>query len=379
MKILHLFPEDDTLISAHVAMLRERDEPFTGQPDIVHVHGCWHYSIVRQALRFHREGARIVMSPHGGLEPWVIHERHFTEKLTKTLLWQRRMVESAYVLIAHGPMEAEALQQLGWNPRAETIRNAVVTNSITPEAMRQHTREVYRKVMDSDTVELMDADSRRMLSILLKAGITGDKRWLDERLEMRDERLEMRDERYDYIQGDSQGNSRGNSQANSQGVQGNHISPLSLLPSHLNDSSWRQLLVYADHENVRAVVDRGLHVLDIRAPYIETNRIKSYLPTDYQLPKVENRSVVGIVSEMRQGPLTLRQFVELDRALRRDDVNDEVIVDQLTEKRLIRFFRHILQLLQEQTLLDEGFLPAVPINDKQTANLRHQLLTHLRI
>lgn len=340
MKILHLFPEDDTLISAHVAMLRERDEPFTGQPDIVHVHGCWRYSIVRQALRYHREGARIVMSPHGGLEPWVIRERHLTEKLTKTLLWQCRMVESAYVLIAHGPMEAEALQQLGWNPRAETIRNAVVTNSITPEAMRQHTREVYRKVMDSDTVELMDADSRRMLSILLKAGITGDKRWLDERL---------------------------------------HISPLSLLPSHLNDSSWRQLLVYADHENVRAVVDRGLHVLDIRAPYIETNRIKSYLPTDYQLPKVENRSVVGIVSEMRQGPLTLRQFVELDRALRRDDVNDEVIVDQLTEKRLIRFFRHILQLLQEQTLLDEGFLPAVPINDKQTANLRHQLLTHLRI
>jgi len=162
-------------------------------------------------------------------------------------------------------------------------------------------------------------------------------------------------------------------------VQGNHISHFSSLISHLSDSSWRQLLVYADHENVRAVVDRGLHVLNIRAPYIETAHIKSYLPTAYQLPKVENHTVVGITSEMHHGPLTLRQLVELDRALRRDDANDEEIVDQLTEKRLLRFFRRILRLLQEQTLLNEGFLPADPVDDSQTARLRSQLLSHLRI
>lgn len=332
MKILHLFPADDSIIAAHVATLREREEPFTGRPDIVHVHGCWRYGIVRQALRYHRQGVRVVMSPHGGLEPWIISERHLTEKLSKTLLWQRRMVESAYVLISHGPMETEALQELGWTPRIETIRNAVITNSITPEAMRQHTQEVYRKVMDSNTIELMDDDTRRLLTLLLKAGITGDQRWL-----------------------------------------GNVDVP------NISETAWRQLLVYADHENVRAIVDRGLHVTGIRAPYIETAHIRSYLPTSYQPPKVENHTVVGIVSEMHHGPLTLRQFVELDRALRRDDVNDEAIVEQLTEKRLIRYFRHILQLLQEQTLLDEGFLPADPIDDKQTATLRRQLFTHLRI
>ena len=242
------------------------------------------------------------------------------------------MVESAYVLIAHGPMEIEALKQLGWNPRVETIRNAVVTNSITPEAMCQHTQEVYRKVMDSNTVELMDTDTRRLLTLLLKAGITGDRYWL----------------------GDVD------------------------IPS-VNETAWRQLLVYADHENVRAVIDRGLHVMGIRAPYIETEHIKSYLPTGYQLPKVENHTVAGIVSEMHHGPLTLRQLVELDRALRRPDVNDEEVIDVLTEKDLLLYFRHILQLLIEQTLLDEGFLPATPIDDKHTNNLRRQLLTHLRI
>lgn len=332
MKVLHLFPEDDKLIAAHVAMLREHEEPFTGCPDIVHVHGCWRYGIVRQAMRYHREGARIVMTPHGGLEPWVVGERRLTEKLSKTLLWQRRMVESAYVLIGHGPIESEALKVLSWNPRTEVIRNAVVTNSITPEAMRQQTREVYRKVMDSNTIELMDADTRRLLTLLLKAGITGDSRWLDN----------------------------------------------AAIPT-IDESAWRQLLVYADHENVRTTIDRGLHVLGIRAPYIETAHIKSYLPTDYQLPKVENHSVVGIISEMHHGPLTLRQLVELDRALRRDDADDEQIVDVLIEKRLIRYFRHILQLLVEYTLIDEGFLPAKPIDDKQTNALRRQLLTLLRI
>ena len=331
MKTLHLYPADDPLIAAHVALLQEGEEPFSGQPDIVHVHGCWRYNIVRQAMRAHRQGARIVMTPHNGLSPWIVSERRMTDKLSKTLLWQRRMVESAYVIIAPGPMESEALTQLGWNPRIETIRNAVVTNSITPEATRRHTLEVYRKVLDSNTIELMSDDSRRLMTMLLKAGITGDRRW---------------------VAGEA---------------------------PDISETEWRRLLVYADHENVRTVIDRGTHVMGLRAPYIETAQIKSYLPTDYQLPKVDNHTVEGIVSEMHHGPLTLRQIVELDRALRRPDADDERMVDELTEKRLIRYFRHVLQLLKEVTLLDEGFMPADAIDDKQTEKLRRQLLAHLRI
>ena len=331
MKTLHLYPADDPLIAAHVALLQEGEEPFSGQPDIVHVHGCWRYNIVRQAMRAHRQGARIVMTPHNGLSPWIVSERRMTEKLSKTLLWQRRMVESAYVIIAPGPMESEALTQLGWTPRIETIRNAVVTNSITPEATRRHTLEVYRKVLDSNTIELMSDDSRRLMTMLLKAGITGDRRW---------------------VAGEA---------------------------PDISETEWRRLLVYADHENVRTVIDRGTHVMGLRAPYIETAQIKSYLPTDYQLPKVDNHTVEGIVSEMHHGPLTLRQIVELDRALRRPDADDERMVDELTEKRLIRYFRHVLQLLKEVTLLDEGFMPADAIDDKQTEKLRRQLLAHLRI
>lgn len=329
MNVLHLYPATNPLIVKHVTML---DQGCTAAvPDIVHVHGCWSYTIVRQALRLHQQGVRIVFTPHGGLEPWVIAQRRFSEKLYKTLLWQRRLVERSYVIIAHGAMETKALEQLKWNPRIETIRNAVVTNSITPEAMTQHTQDVYHKVMDSNTVELMNKDTHLLMAILLKAGITGDKRWI------------------------------------------------TVEPPSIDDTEWRRLLVYADHENVRATIDAGNRVLGLHHDYVDTAQIKSYLPTYYHKPRVSAYDVNSIVSEMHRGPLTLRHFVALDKALRRDNVNDEWLTDALTETHLLKYFRRLLQVLTEVTLLDEGFLPAKPLNDRRTQTIRNLLNNYLRI
>lgn len=329
MKVLHLFPDNDPLIAKHVKLLGNGHHDAV--PDLVHVHGCWQYQTVRQALQAHRQGARIVFTPHGGLEPWIINERRLSEKLCKTLLWQRRMAERSYVMIAQGNMEAEALRQLGWNLRIETIRNAVITNSITPEAMAQQTQEVYCKVMDSNTAELMSDDARRLLTILLKAGITGDKRWVTAQ------------------------------------------------PPAIDEQEWRRLLIYANHENVRTVVDAGSRILGLHYSHIETDNIKSYLPTGYKKPKVEAHDVAGIVVEMHKKQLTLRHFVELDRALRYTDVDDDWLCDALDENHQLKYFRRLLQVLTELTELDEGFWPAEPLNDRQTQTIRNQLNNHLRI
>ena len=329
MIIRHLFPENDPLIANHVKMLNGADT--MAKPDIVHVHGCWNYKVAREALQAHRQGARIVLTPHGGLEPWVISDRRKKGKPCTALHWQRRVVESSYVLIAQGNIEAQALSQLGWNPRIEIVRNAVVTNSITPEAMAQHTHEVYRKVMDSNTLELMSDEAKLLLKLLLKASITGDSRWVTEQ------------------------------------------------PPDINEQQWRYLLVYADHENVRTVVDSGARLLGISHPYIETDKIKSYLPTDYHKPKPEAHDVAGLVSEIHRRQPTLRHLVELDRALRKNTVQEDRIVDALDENHLLKYFRRLLCVLSEQTGLDEGFLPAPPINDRQTQAIRKRLQNHLRI
>ena len=329
MKILHLYPEDDQLIARHVKML-DSGSP-DAAPDIVHIHGCWQYKVVRQAMHYHRQGARIVFTPHGGLEPWIISERRLSEKLSKTLLWQRRMAEYSYVMIAQGNMEAEALRKLGWNPRIEIVRNAVVTNSITPEAMAQQTREVYRKVMDSNTLELMSDESKHLLQLLLKAGITGDRRWVTEQA------------------------------------------------PDISEQQWRYLLVYADQENVRTTVDQGARLLGISHPYIETDKIKSYLPTDYSKPKPEAHDAASLVSELHRRQPTLRHLVELDRSLRKNNIQEDRLVDVLDENRLLKFFRRLLCILSEQTGLDEGFMPARPIDDRQTQAIRKRLQNHLRI
>ena len=330
MKVLHLFPDNEPLIAKHVKLLGNGQNDAV--PDIVHVHGCWNYQTVRQALQAHRQGSRIVFTPHGGLEPWIISERRLSEKLCKTLLWQRRMAERSYVIIAQGNMEAEALRQLGWNPRIEIIRNAVITNSITPEEMARQTQAVYCKVMDSNTVELMSDAARQLLAMLLKAGITGDKRWVT-----------------------------------------------ATQSPDIGEEDWRRLLIYANHENVRSIVDAGSRVLGLHNDFTEAGDIESYLPTGYRKPRVEAHDVAGIVAEMRKSPLTLRHFVELDRALRYTDVADDWLCDALDENYQLKFFRRLLQVLTEQTGLDEGFWPAEPLNDRRTRTIRNLLNNHLRI
>ena len=341
MKIEHIYPEDNAMIATHVAMIKRytTGTEADGLPDIVHVHGCWKYQVVKSALKAYREGARLVFSPHGGLEPWILNERRMTEKLSKTLLWQRRLAEHAYVVIAHSTIESDNLGELAWNPRVETIRNAVVTNSITEEAMARQTLGIYRKVMDSNTLELMSDDSRSLMAMMLKAAITGDRRW----------------------------------------VTLAHPDSLELISRSMPDNEWRNLLIYAEHENVRQLIVRGADLLGMRMPAIDPGRIKSYLPTGYQQPQTKATQVVEIVEEMNRSLPTLYHLVALDKALRSGGVDDDKLIACMEEKGMQKYFSRILQLLKEQTLLDDGFLPCAPLDDKQTQSLRNLLYNHLKI
>lgn len=346
MKVLHLYPTHEQLIADHVTMLTEAGLPDLThltqdsdlgeqQPDIVHVHGCWNYSIARSAMRIHRQGCRVVFSPHGGLAPWTLSERQLTEKLSKTIIWQRRMVESAYVTIAHSPIEADHLEQLGWNPRVETIRNAAVTRSITPEAMCAQTHDVYRKVMDSNTLALMDDTTRQALTCLLKAAICGDRRWVE---------------------------------------------PLNPQLAALSANSWRMLLIYAEHENVSDLVESGLRTMGFTLPFnLDTKKVKSYLPTTYHRPQHTSRSAEDLVRQMTREQPTLLALIELERQLRRPTTDDTKLTANLERDHLLKPFQRLLQLLREQTAIEDGFLPAQPIDDKQTQQLRKQIENHLRI
>lgn len=329
MKVTHLYPTDNQLIDRHVRMLG--GPSVHDDADILHVHGCWDRRVARMAMAARDRGARVVLTPHGGLEPWHVAERRRRPGWAADLRWQRRLTTAAYAVIAQGRVEAESLAALGWNPRVEVIRNAVVTSSVTPESMALQTAAVYRKVMDSNTVEHLSADGRRLLRLLLKAGVTGDRRW---------------------VGGD--------------------------IPS-VDDADWHRLLVYADHENVRETVDRGCRALGLTPEGADTRLVASYLPRGYARPTVEADTPAGIVAETRARGATLRHVVELDRALRRPGTDDERLRETLAGRRLLSQLRRLLAVAAELTGLDEGYWPAEPLSDGGTKRILNQINTHLKI
>ena len=358
MKVLHVYPKSDSLIERHVTLLAEgmrqsaevkvADSAVTFkrlfremEPDIVHCHGCWQFFLARAVSYAISHEARVVLTPHGQLEPWVIKRQSVQENISKTLLWQRRTVERAYAVILLGKLEYDNFRKLGWNQRTEEIHNAVITNAITQAEMCTQTFAIYQKVMDSNTLEQMDEESLRALAIIIKVGIMGDRRW----------------------------------------VKDNHIDD-----AHID---WRRLLIYAEHEHISNYVDYGISTLGLSTPSIDVSRIAAYFPDHYECPKTlkevvgdydgnETDYLVRIIRQINKQPLLLH-LIELTRELYRDNVNDELLTEKLEDKKLLAYAARLMQVLSEQTLIDEGYMPLAPKDDRQTEHIRRMLTNHLKI
>ncbi len=364
MRILHYYDKADDMISQHVKMLTdhmghdtenhavaEAEQARTlirgGHYDILHLHGCWRNSswgIVNLAFR---QGARLVVTPHGGLEPWVRQEGRFKEKLPKQLIYQRSIIKRAYAIIIQGSMEQECLQQLAWNTRTLIIRNAVITNTTTPQEMGQQTCQLYRKILDSNPLELMTDDTRNLLKALLSAGITGDKRWV-------------------------------------------HLTTPTVLPT----DQWRLLLCYGHQEQVTETLKKGIRVLQLEAPDIDASQIDYFLPDGFQQAESiqqtigyefasENDRLMATFRYLRQlvsnGQLGVKHLVELNRELREHGCEEEALADDLQERYLLPLASRLMQLMDDLTGLTEGFMPVVSVNDRTTRRLRRALEHHLRI
>ena len=72
-------------------------------------------------------------------------------------------------------------------------------------------------------------------------------------------------------------------------------------------------------------------------------------------------------------------MIELTRELMRDTVNDELLAEALEEKKLTAFAGSLIQVLSEQTELDEGYMPLDPVDNRLTERIRKQLTNHLKI
>ena len=336
--------QTDTATDAVTARQKLHSQHF----DILHMHSCWDNDSARVASSALKAGVRLVITPHGQLEPWVQHNNYWREKLPKRLLYQRRIIRRAYAVIIQGRMEEECMRQLGWNSRMVVVRNSLVTSSITPAEMSRQTRLVYQRVMDSDTLQLMTDSTKSTLRQLLKIGVTGDERWL-----CGDPCIRITD-----------------------------------------DSQWRYLFCYARQEQVMDVVKRGIHVLNLSSPDIDVSNAPCFMPDGYE-PSKTIESVIGnsfasendrLLATFRhlyrlviRHQLTLAHLVELDRELRYHDADEMRLNETLQERHLYKLTARVMQLMADLTGFDEGYMPMPPLDDRITRKIRKQIDNHLTI
>lgn len=346
MNILHIYSPGDRMQANYVDLLLHhasddlhveamtdakefRKRCKTNPPDVVHQHDCLDPSIARCIDYAYKKGIRIVLTPHGQLEPWEVKRSVF---MTNPFI--RRNIRHTYAITVMGKMEADTMKGLGWNNRIEIIRNPIVTKTTSPQQLALQMYTIYKKTVDSQSLTQFDDKERDFLRLALKAGITGDKRWITEPLQ--------------------------------------------------EPTSWKALSIYVYNEGVSSVFQKGLQVLGINAPSYTTADLKSYLPNDYKLPiPIKANSIVELTSAINNNiaerQLPLIHLVQLDEKLRYGLVEDDHLTDTLIDDGQFELFASLMQLLSEYTGLDEGFMPCKPQDGKLTKRMRNIVERHLQI
>lgn len=347
--ILHIYPKDDAQLAQYVSLIVHSDHHAMEniaiddakefkhlceqhKPHIIHQHGCWQADIISTVAWARGKGIRIVTSLHGQLQSWETEAR----RLKKAFWGQRQNIQHSYALIARSPMEVQALSQLGWNDRIELIANPLITRTTTSNEMLQKLNDVYDKVLRSNVLELMSPSTTHLFRQLVKAGITGDARWLDQKVEIPE------------------------------------------------DPHWEQIYLYARYEGMENYIRKGIKVLDLNAPNDDESLSRAYLPNNYSVPKPQQgKTALELIRlahyfyTKKRLPLLL--LAEIDDMLRHQTVDEEFLITELEGYKMVSFTASLMQVMKEQTGLDEGFMPCAPVDNKDTEKIRRIIAQNLLI
>lgn len=319
--------------------------------DIMNIHGCWHNSDAIAARIATKNGIRIVITPHGQLEPWIIKQNYWKSKLPRIITYQRNIIKRAYAVIVMGRMETGCVQRLKWNQRTETVLNSLITEAITANEMAAQTAAIYNKVMDSNVYELLDDDIQFAFASLIKAGISGDQRWLT-------------DEEYNSCK-------------------------------DINIVNWRRILIYAHHTMLSETILNGAQVINVPVPDIRPAAISCYLPqtkegqktTEQRMKKSSSDSdttafiewIKALHKQFRWSRITISDVVNTAVKLRKMDADEKEIMETLDDKRLGKFVSSLMQVMRDFTRLEEGFMIAKPKKNRRTKRIESMIIRQLEI
>lgn len=111
-------------------------------PDIVHVNCCWLPACAAVQRIAQKRGYKVVLTPHGMLEPWIIKRHYWTRKVPALWLYQKAAVQRADCVQATAESERDNLLKLGYNSNIKVVRLGIDAESIEMKRSWKKSRQI---------------------------------------------------------------------------------------------------------------------------------------------------------------------------------------------------------------------------------------------
>lgn len=95
------------------------------RPDVFHSNCCWLPLSALTSIWAKSKGYKVVYTPHGMLEPWIMQRHYWTRKFPAIHLFQKEGVAVADLVHSTADSECKNLIKLAWNKKIYTIPNCV--------------------------------------------------------------------------------------------------------------------------------------------------------------------------------------------------------------------------------------------------------------
>jgi len=99
------------------------------QPDVVHINGVWEPQLWWVQKWARKKGIKVLLSPHGMLEPWLLSRNIWKKKLAM-LLYQEKALRKVDYFHATSELELNNLVKLGVKQKIFKVANAVEVEGI---------------------------------------------------------------------------------------------------------------------------------------------------------------------------------------------------------------------------------------------------------
>ncbi len=393
MRILHYIPEhfqsidinDEymSMLKAHVARFADNDiavnySDFTQKaeqlkPEIIHIHACWNLSAYRVQQWAEKHHKAVVLSLHNHMQSWHVSHHLLFHKLPLLIIYQRKAIKNADAVLSSTETEMKRMVKIGWNVRNAMIRNALMSGSLTPDRMGTQLQALYQKVIDSNSFKLMTREDRELENKMLQASF------------------------HQHTAGEAVAQQQPNNDE---------------LPMTAEDMDrLRRIMIHSNNEGILSEIEAGAARLHIQLPDVKNDiseqavdlfppRLpKSVKPIERQKTIMKSRRkktamthimidekpteterqicfmLLNVKQELRLKTLSRRHLTELYRAIRFTEYDEDMILRMFKQLGIRKFAARMLQIMKETYLLDEGFMPISPLNDKKTEAIRKQLST----